>query len=170
MKRSSFESMNCSLARSLEIVGEWWTLLIIREAMWGTTRFEVFHTRLGIARNILTARLAKLEAFGILDRNATVQSARVHDYVLTEKGWALFPTVVALMQWGDRWIHTVEGPPIEFFDSADGQRIQPMSVRNVHGRTLSPAEIDIGPGRGALASTVQRASDAKKAATKRIAP
>jgi DNA-binding HxlR family transcriptional regulator len=170
MKRSSFESMNCSLARSLEIVGEWWTLLIIREAMWGTTRFEVFHTRLGIARNILTTRLAKLEAFGILDRTASAQSARVHDYVLTEKGWGLFATVVALMQWGDHWIHTAQGPPIEFFDSADGKRIQPIAVRNVHGRTLSPAEVDIRSGRGAVASTVQRARDAKKAAAKRGAP
>jgi DNA-binding HxlR family transcriptional regulator len=164
MKRSSFEAMNCSLARSLEIVGEWWTLLIIREAMWGTSRFDDFHQRLGIARNILTTRLTKLEGDGILQRQASTQSARIHDYVLTDKGWDLFTTVVSLMQWGDRWIHRKAGPPIEFFEGGSGKPIQAMAVRNAAGKPLLPAQVDIRPGPGARAATVKRAAAARKAA------
>jgi DNA-binding HxlR family transcriptional regulator len=163
MKRSSFESMNCSLARSLEIVGEWWSLLIIREAMWGTSRFDDFHKRLGIARNILTSRLTKLEADGVLQRQASAESARIHDYVLTAKGWDLFTTVVALMQWGDRWIHAKAGPPIEFFDAASGKPIQPLAVHNGAGQPLRPDAIDIRPGPGARAATVKRANTARTA-------
>jgi DNA-binding HxlR family transcriptional regulator len=164
MRRSSFENMNCSLARALELVGEWWTLLIVREAMWGTSRFDDFHQRLGIARNILSARLAKLEQDGIVERRATAQSARIHDYVLTDKGWDLFTPVVALMQWGDRWIHTKAGPPIQFFDGDSGKPIQTLAVRNAAGKLLPPAQVDIRPGPGARAATVKRAEAARKAA------
>jgi DNA-binding HxlR family transcriptional regulator len=162
MKRSSFESMNCSLARSLEIVGEWWTFLIIREAMWGTSRFDDFHKRLGIARNILTTRLARLEEHGIVHRRPTAESARIYDYVLTEKGWDLFTSIVSLMQWGDRWIHTKAGPPIQFFDSASGKQIQNVSVRSVKGKSLKPNEVDIRPGPGARRATVIRAALTRK--------
>jgi DNA-binding HxlR family transcriptional regulator len=163
MKRSSFESMNCSLAQALEIVGEWWTLLIVREAMWGTSRFDDFHKRLGIARNVLTSRLAKLEESGILQRLPSTESARIHDYVLTDKGWDLFTTVVSLMQWGDRWIHSKKGPPIQFFDAAAGKPIQQLAIRNSLGKTLQPADVDIRPGPGARAATVKRATLARSA-------
>jgi DNA-binding HxlR family transcriptional regulator len=164
MKRISFESMNCSLARSLEIVGEWWTLLIIREAMWGTSRFDDFHHRLGIARNILSARLVKLQDAGVIQRKVTGDSARVHDYLLTDKGWDLFPAVVALMQWGDRWIHAEEGPPIQFFDRNGGQEIQAIVLRNARGRPLRPDQIAIKAGPGARKETVKRAAAAAAAA------
>jgi DNA-binding HxlR family transcriptional regulator len=157
MKRTSFEDMNCSLARSLEIVGEWWTLLIIREAMWGTSRFDDFQQRLGIARNVLATRLVRLESFGILRRQATPDNARIFDYLLTEKGWDLFTAIVALMQWGDRWIHAKSGPPIQFFDKAQGQTIQTLALRNAKGRLLQPGQIDIQAGPGATAKTRRRA-------------
>jgi DNA-binding HxlR family transcriptional regulator len=162
VKRSSLDSMNCSLARSLEVVGEWWTLLIVREAMWGTSRFDDFHRRLGIARNILVTRLATLERFGVIERRPSAENARLHDYLLTEKGWDLFPTVVALMQWGDRWIHAKQGPPIEFFDRAKGQRIQTLSVRNARGRLLRPDQVAIEAGPGARKETVKRAELARR--------
>jgi DNA-binding HxlR family transcriptional regulator len=155
--------MNCSLARSLEIVGEWWSLLIIREAMWGTSRFDEFHHRLGIARNILAARLGRLEDFGVIERRLTSESARIHDYVLTDKGWDLFPAVVALMQWGDRWIHAKQGPPIEFFDSTKGQRIQTLVVQDATGRPLRRDQIAIKAGPGARKETVKRAAMAQRA-------
>jgi DNA-binding HxlR family transcriptional regulator len=163
VKRSSFDSMNCSLARSLEIVGEWWTLLIVREAMWGTSRFDDFHHRLGIARNILVARLATLERSGILERKASAESARIHDYLLTDKGWDLFAVVAALMQWGDRWIHARQGPPIEFFDRAKGLRIQTLLVRDARGRPLRPDQIAIEAGPGARKETIKRAAMAQQA-------
>jgi DNA-binding HxlR family transcriptional regulator len=160
MKRASFEAMNCSLARSLEEIGEWWTLLIIREAIWGTSRFDDFHLRLGIARNILATRLTKLEALGILSRTATPANARIFDYALTDKGRDLFTPIVALMQWGDRWIHKKSGPPIEFFDKTAGQPIQPVAVRSSEGQALAAAEVEIRPGPGARRSTRQRAAAA----------
>ncbi len=155
MKRTSFDHMNCSLARSLEIVGEWWTLLILREAFWGTQRFDDFQRRLGIARNILTTRLKGLETHGVLVRLQT------GGYELTDKGRALFPAIAALMQWGDDWIHADEGAPILFFDKATGQQIQSISLRDSHGRILRLDQVDIRPGPGAKAKTRARADAAR---------
>jgi DNA-binding HxlR family transcriptional regulator len=155
MKRTSFDDMNCSLARTLEVVGEWWTLLILREAMWGTARFDDFQRRLGIARNILTTRLAGLERHGLISRQA-------RDYVLTEKGWALFPSIVALMQWGDDWIHKAEGPPIVFLDAQGSQPIQRIGIRDAKGNDLSPSDISIHPGPGAAEATQRRAEQAHR--------
>jgi DNA-binding HxlR family transcriptional regulator len=158
MKRTSFDGMNCSLARTLDVIGEWWTLLIIREASWGTSRFDEFHQRLGIARNVLAARLERLEETGILERKQSDESARIFDYLLTEKGWDLFPILVAMIQWGDRWIHSSEGPPIQFFDRSTGKEIKSISIQNVSGKTLLPFQLDIRPGPGADSATVKRAN------------
>jgi DNA-binding HxlR family transcriptional regulator len=102
MKRTSFEDMNCSLARALEIVGEWWTLLVLREAFLGARRFEELQDRLGIARNVLTARLKALAKHGVLERRRYQERPARHEYVLTEKGRALYPVIVTLLAWGDR--------------------------------------------------------------------
>jgi DNA-binding HxlR family transcriptional regulator len=150
MKRTSFDDMNCSLARTLEVVGEWWTLLIIRDALWGTTRFDDFQRRLGIARNILTVRLKGLEAHGLMQRLPE------GGYALTEKGRALFPAIAALMQWGDDWVHAEMGAPIMFHDKATGQPIQRVGIRDAQGRDLPPDQIDIRAGPGATSKTRAR--------------
>jgi DNA-binding HxlR family transcriptional regulator len=151
MKRTSFDDMNCSLARTLDVVGEWWTLLIIREALWGTMRFDDFQRRLGIARNILTTRLKALETHGVLQRLSE------GGYGLTDKGRALFPAIVALMQWGDDWLHADIGPPIMFHDSATGHPIQRIGLRTAQGQDLPPDQIAIRAGPGATAKTRARA-------------
>ncbi len=151
--------MNCSLARTLELIGEWWTLLILREAMWGTSRFDDFHLRLGIARNVLTARLETLLKAKLIERRPTEHSARIFDYVLTEKGWDLFPAVVALMQWGDRWVHQKQGAPIVFVERSTGVQIENIALRENGGRVLNRAEIEIRPGPGADRCTRQRAKN-----------
>ncbi|MGL6210006.1 MAG: winged helix-turn-helix transcriptional regulator [Paracoccaceae bacterium] len=153
MKRTSFDAMNCSLARTLEVVGEWWTLLILREALWGTTRFDDFQRRLGIARNILTVRLKKLETHGLILR------APEGGYALTDKGRALFPAIVALMQWGDDWLHADIGPPITFHDRASGGPIQRIGIRTAGGQDLLPDQVSIHAGPGATARTRARAGD-----------
>lgn len=155
MKRTSFDDMNCSLARSLDVVGEWWTLLILREALWGTSRFDEFQRRLGIARNILTTRLKGLEAHGLMHRLPT------GGYGLTDKGRALFPAIAALMQWGDDWVHANAGAPILFLDKATGKPIQRIGIRNELGHDLLPDQIDIRPGPGATAKTRARADAAR---------
>ena len=111
VRRKSFASMDCSVARSLEQVGEWWTLLVIRDAFLGVTRFDEFRSRLGIAPNVLSDRLETLVSTGVLRRDLYSTRPVRHDYRLTEKGRDLFGVLVALRQWGDRWL-TRDEPPV----------------------------------------------------------
>ena len=106
---------NCSIAATLELVGEKWTLLILREAFFGVRRFEDIQRGVGCARNLLSARLGKLVEHGILDREPYREPGRRqrYEYRLTVKGKELFPVVVALMDWGDRWAVGESGPPVE---------------------------------------------------------
>lgn len=109
MKKVSFSEMECSIAQSLEVIGEWWTLLVIRDAFLGVTRFDDFAKRLGIARNVLTARLDTLIEAGVMDRVPYEEGERPrYDYRLTDKGRALWPVITTIRQWGDEWI-TGEG-------------------------------------------------------------
>ena len=103
MRRASFSDMNCSVAQSLEIVGEWWTLLIIRDAFFGVTRFDAFSERLGIARNVLTQRLETLVEHGVFTKKPYQDKPVRYDYRLTEKGRDLWLVLTALRQWGDKW-------------------------------------------------------------------
>ncbi len=103
VERTSFAGMNCSIARTLEIVGEWWTPLILRDAFLGLSRFEEFQGSLGIARNVLTKRLTTLVQAGIMERHRYQEHPERFEYRLTEAGRELFPIVVSLLQWGDRW-------------------------------------------------------------------
>ena len=105
MRKASFADMHCSIAQSLEVVGEWWTLLILRDAFLGVRRFEDFVERLGISRNVLTIRLDSLVAAGILERRPYDEGRGRYDYLLTDKGRALWPVMTALRQWGDEWIY-----------------------------------------------------------------
>ncbi|MYR05505.1 transcriptional regulator [Gordonia sp. SID5947] len=111
MRRASFTEMNCSVAQSLEIVGEWWTLLIIRDALFGVTRFDEFSTRLGIARNVLTQRLDTLVEHGVLVKEPYQDKPIRYDYRLTDKGRDLWTVIAALRQWGDKWT-AADGPPV----------------------------------------------------------
>jgi DNA-binding HxlR family transcriptional regulator len=106
---------DCSIARSLELVGEKWTLLILREAFFGVRRFEDIQRGVGCARNLLSARLAKLVEHDVLRREPYREPGhrQRYEYRLTEKGRDLFPIVVALMDWGDRWAVDQDGPPVE---------------------------------------------------------
>ena len=108
---STYADRNCSLARALEIVGERWTLLIVRDAFLGVRRFDDFQRSLGVARNVLTDRLGRLVEEGILERRADQERPERFEYRLTEKGVDLWPVVVSLMKWGDRHSPADAGPP-----------------------------------------------------------
>ncbi len=112
MRKSSFLGMNCSIAQTLEIVGEWWTLLILRDAMFGIRRFDDFVDRPGISRNALADRPDKLVVAGVLDRRPYDEGRGRYDYVLTEKGRDLWVVLSALREWGDRWILGEGNEPI----------------------------------------------------------
>jgi DNA-binding HxlR family transcriptional regulator len=109
MKRTSFAGMACSVAQALEVVGEWWTLLIVRDAFLGVRRFEDFQRRLGVSRNVLAERLATLVRNDILVPVLYQEHPPRSEYRLTDKGRDLYPVIVTLRQWGDRWLQ--EGPP-----------------------------------------------------------
>jgi DNA-binding HxlR family transcriptional regulator len=111
VKRTSVGWMNCSIARSLEVIGEWWTPLVLREVFFGRRRFEEILQVLGISRNILTDRLATLVEHEVLERVPYQEAPVRHEYRLTEKGLDLFPVLVALQNWGDRW-ESPAGPPV----------------------------------------------------------
>ena len=117
--------MNCSVAGALEIVGEWWTFLVLRDAFLGVRRFEDFQRRLGIARNVLTARLQTLVSHGILERRRYQERPERFEYRLTDKGRDLYPVVAALMAWGDRWLPSPEGPPVRLVHRACGHEVHP---------------------------------------------
>lgn len=153
MYRKSFSDMNCSIARSLEEVGEWWSLLIVRECTQGVTRFDEFQKTLGIARNILTARLERLIELGILERFPLEDRPSLSGYRLTEKGEALYPVLVALWQWGDRWLVPQDKVPTRLVVDATGESIAPITVRGSSGAPLSFRDVRFAPGPGATEKT-----------------
>jgi DNA-binding HxlR family transcriptional regulator len=152
MQRKSFSGMNCSVARALDEVGEWWSLLIVRECTQGTERFDEFQKQLGIARNILTARLERLTELGILERFPLEDRANTDGYRLTRKGEELYPVLVALMQWGDRWLAPNGKPPTRLVDDASGAPIEQIVVRRERGESLSFRNVRFAPGPGAGSS------------------
>jgi DNA-binding HxlR family transcriptional regulator len=153
MYRKTFDGMNCSIARALDQVGEWWSLLIVRECTLGTTRFDEFQSRLGIARNVLTARLNRLVEHGVLEKVLAEGSERRNEYRLTEKGESLYPVLVALMQWGDQWCG--HEPPLRVVEHDSGRPIEPVALR-VGKRTLGLRDVRLEPGPGATATTADR--------------
>lgn len=126
MRYTRLDQMPCSIARTLDAVGEWWTMLIVRDATLGITRFEDFHRRLGIARTVLKARLDKLIEVGILEKRPYSERPPRSEYVLTERGWDLTPVLIALMQWGDRWAGHENGPPVELVHRSCGHVMHPQ--------------------------------------------
>ena len=124
-----YTGQNCSVARTLEVVGERWTLLILRDAMMGVTRFEVFQRRLGIAPNMLTKRLRALTDAGILERRPYSERPERHEYVLTAEGKELFPVVMGLMRWGDAHLSPRGAPALVRHAGCEGEVDAPGRVR-----------------------------------------
>ena len=147
MKLKSFDDMNCALAQTVEVIGERWTLLILREAFFGKKRFEEFQKGLGIARNILTTRLNRLVEREILAKRPA--EAGRFEYVLTTRGLELQPVLLAMTQWGDRNKPHPRGKRVLFVERATGKPIAPMAVRSADGRVLAPRDIRATPGPGA---------------------
>lgn len=148
MRRASFDGMNCSIARSLEVIGEWWTLLILRDAFFGVTRFEVFQERLGIARNILTTRLDTLVEHGVMERRTYDEARGRHDYVLTAKGKALWPVLVTIRQWGDDWIVGKGNEPVRMVHTTCGARTDASLTCEHCGERIHRRDVRVvaGPG------------------------
>jgi DNA-binding HxlR family transcriptional regulator len=153
MYRKRLDGTNCSIARALDEVGEWWSLLIVRECTQGTTRFDEFQSELGIARNVLTARLERLIELEIIERYPLTERANTYGYRLTKKGGELYPVLIALMQWGDRWLATNGKPPVALVENETGDSVDAVTVQSKKGRPLTFRDVRFAPGPGATSTT-----------------
>jgi DNA-binding HxlR family transcriptional regulator len=142
MKRTSFADMDCSIARTLEVIGEWWTMLILREAFNGVRRFDGFQARLGIARNVLATRLQRLVDSGILERRRYQERPERFEYRLTDKGRDLYPVLMSLMHWGDRWAVGEDGPPVRLTHKC-GHAPGPILACQHCGEEMSPRDVTV---------------------------
>lgn len=162
MKRTQFAGASCPVARAVDVVGDWWSLLIVRNALLGDRRFGEFERNLGVAKNILTDRLRKLVGAGVFEQVPAADGGAHREYALTAKGRALLPVVVALGEWaacpeaGVAVVDRKRGKPVRLeFRSADGRRLGPDDVRLVPpagaARRDSDEDAMSAPGPGAAA-------------------
>jgi DNA-binding HxlR family transcriptional regulator len=139
----------CSVARTLGVIGDRWTLLVLRDCFLGVRRFEAFQERLGITRHVLAARLRKLVAAGVLRRVPYQQRPRRNEYRLTDKGLDLYPVMMAIVHWGDVHLAGARGRPLLHEHKACGHRFDPVTVCSACGKTLHPRAVHVHPGPGA---------------------
>lgn len=141
MARKRFDDSSCSVARALNEVGDWWSLLIVLQAMYGTRRFVDFQQELGIARNILGDRLNRLVDNEVLRKVDVGEHGPRYEYRLTDKGRDLFPVVIALRQWGDRYNPCPGEPPLDLRDRRTGKPIRQMEVLDADGNPVSVRDV-----------------------------
>jgi DNA-binding HxlR family transcriptional regulator len=146
---SSYAGQECSIAATLEIVGERWTLLVVREAMLGVHRFDDIQRDLGVARNVLQSRLERLVDHGILERRRYQERPDRYGYHLTDKGLDLWPAVVALMSWGDKHARPPGGRPVELEHRGCGGAVDAHRTCMTCGEKLGPRDVWARPGPGA---------------------
>ncbi len=155
MQRKSFGNLQCPIARSLERVGEWWSILILRDAFAGLTRFDQFQKSLDIAPNMLTRRLNALVASGLLERRPYNEHPPRHDYILTERGRDFRPVLLALLAWGNKHL-APEGPSVVLIDEETGLQAEPKMIDRASGQPLAASRFRTAPGPAATAATRAR--------------
>ena len=143
MKRTSLEKADCPIARSLDAIGDWWSLLIIRDAFLGIRRFSEFKTNIGLAKNILTVRLRTLVEHGILTTAPASDGSAYREYVLTPKGRGLFPILVALRQWSEEFSSDARGFPTLLVDRDNGRPVRKLELRAEDGRLLGQGDTEL---------------------------
>jgi DNA-binding HxlR family transcriptional regulator len=147
----TYEGQNCSIAKSLELVGERWTMLIVREVFLGNRRFDELARRLDIARNVLTARLTRLVEEDVLEKVRYQERPERFEYRLTDKGIDLWPVVVSLLQYGDRY-YAPDGPPVVLLHKGCGGHVDEHRICDTCGQRLSARDATSRPGPGASAT------------------
>jgi DNA-binding HxlR family transcriptional regulator len=148
MKRTSFANWPCSVARTMNLLGDWWTPLVLREAFYGINRFDRFQTELGIARNTLADRLTRLVEEGLLGKEQYQADPVRYEYVLTDKGRDFYPVLAAMSAWGDTWLDKGAGPPIVFHHRTCDHDTTAKVVCSHCGEPLASDDIEhrMGPG------------------------
>ncbi|MFE0515243.1 winged helix-turn-helix transcriptional regulator [Streptomyces sp. NPDC058964] len=143
MRRTRFDDAACPIARSLDQIGDWWSLLIVRDALDGARRFTEFQKRLGLAKNILSARLSKLVAHGILRLEPASDGSAYQEYVLTEKGESLRLVLMALRQWGEDFLFAPDDRPLPHVVKASGKPLGPLEITHPKPRKLGPRDVEV---------------------------
>jgi DNA-binding HxlR family transcriptional regulator len=151
MRQTSFSGMHCSMARSLEVIGDWWTPLIVRDLYLGLSRFDELASDLEISRNLLSTRLNALVDDGIVERRRYNEHPPRDEYALTEAGRDLVPVLMALTAWGDRWVAPPQGPPVRFRHHDCGQEFTPEVHCSECSTPIGLDTVDVLPGPGGRA-------------------
>ncbi|TGK22442.1 transcriptional regulator [Leptospira kmetyi] len=141
VKRKNLETEDCPIARSLSAIGEWWSLLILRDAFLGKRRFGEFEKSLGLAKNILSSRLHKLVSDGVLEIVPASDGSAYLEYALTDKGRDLFPILVSLRQWGEKYLFDKESVNQVLVDEKNGKPIQKIEIKSKDGRVLTSKDV-----------------------------
>jgi DNA-binding HxlR family transcriptional regulator len=158
VKRSRSFNKECSIARAIEVVGDRWSILLLREAYYGTKRFDEFQYYLGVAPNILSTRLKKFVDLGMMTRVPLPEHGGRFEYTLTQKGRDFFPTYLALKKWGDDWLAEPAGPQVVFRDRDSGRQIEYPALLSARGQPLQLEDVEIVAGSGAVAFNQKRFS------------
>jgi DNA-binding HxlR family transcriptional regulator len=148
MRQTSFADMQCSLARTLEVVGDWWSPLILRDLYLGMERFDDLANDLGISRNLLTERLTRLVEGGVVERTPYQDRPARYSYRLTESGRELVPVLMALTAWGDRWATPDGGPPLRLRHQICGRHFTPTVSCSECDRPITMDDVEALPGPG----------------------
>lgn len=148
MPRTSFDDMRCSIARTLNVIGGWWTPLVLRDLAIGVTRFDAIQRDLGISRKVLSQRLAALVEHGIVEQVAYQEHPPRHDYVLTEKGADLAMVLLAMQAWGDRWVFGRADAPVILRHETCGNATEVLLACTECGEELRPDNVTLLPGPG----------------------
>jgi DNA-binding HxlR family transcriptional regulator len=149
-KQSRLANKECSMARAMEVVGDRWSILILREAFYGVKRFDEFEYYVGIAPNILSNRLKKFVDSGVMARVPLPEHAGRYEYILTEKGRDFFPAYLALKKWGDDWLAEPKGPQVVFRDRTAGHPIEYPELHTAGGKPLRLEDVEVVAGSGAV--------------------
>ncbi|MDR3469750.1 MAG: helix-turn-helix domain-containing protein [Xanthobacteraceae bacterium] len=166
MRWDALEDESCSISRTLAVIGDRWSILVLRDCFLRVRRFEEFQSRLGITRHLLADRLKKLVRHGVLRRVPYQTSPKRHEYVLTQKGLDLYPILMAVVHWGDIHMADERGRPLLHRHKTCGHLFNPVMVCSECGEPLKAREVEIQPGPGAQSgdhpavSAVQRARQA----------
>lgn len=154
--------MSCSVARTLSVVGDRWTMLIVRNAFLGTRRFDDFQSLLGMTRHVLADRLGRLVDAGVLEKIAYQNNPPRFEYRLTAMGRDLYPVLLSLTAWGDKWLDEGHGPPVEFHHRRCGKKATPVLACSECGERLDPREVMPMPGPGLRPETLRPVKTERK--------
>ena len=145
MRRTRFEDAACPIARTTDLMGDWWTPIIMREAFLGRRRFDDFQKALSVSRGVLSKRLSRLVEEGLLERHAYEKRPPRFEYVLTEKGRAFYPVLAAMWRFGEDWLWAEgEESPLQLFDRASGEVVAPQVVDERTGRAIDVRKLRLG--------------------------